>query len=76
MKPEDAGSKAQGPKEGRGTDRASGQDKTWDVEGFDPKTGEPLPSRTVTTREWREEKLGKAGYTKPADLDETAPDTE
>lgn len=46
-----------------------GQDKTYTV--TNPATGE---QRTVTQREWREQKLGQQGFEKPADMpDDTAP---
>lgn len=65
MKPEDT------PKGGKGLEHAKGQQKTYDITGTDPATGEPLPDRTVTQAEWRQEKLGKAGYVKPEDMDES-----
>jgi hypothetical protein len=42
-----------------------GQEKTYDI--THSVTGE---TRTVTQRQWREEKLGKAGWVKPVDLEE------
>lgn len=51
-----------------------GQQKTYDITGTAPD-GTPLPPRTVTQQQWREEKLGKQGYVKPEDLDETEGDT-
>ena len=56
--------------QGRGTAGAKGQQKTYDVTGTNPQTGEALPPRTVTQAEWRSEKLGQQGYTKPEDLDD------
>lgn len=53
--------------QGRGTDTAKGQQKTYDV--TNPTTGE---TRTVTQAQWREQKLGQQGFEKPADLDESA----
>lgn len=47
-----------------------GLDKKYDITGTS-KDGTALPPRTVTQREWRDEKLGQQGYQKPADLDET-----
>lgn len=43
--------------------QAPGQDKTYDI--TNPATGE---TRTVTQREWREQKLGQQGFEKPAEL--------
>jgi hypothetical protein len=46
-----------------------GQQKTYVI--TNPATGE---TRTVTQQQWREEKLGKAGWEKPADMpDEPEP---
>lgn len=42
-----------------------GQDKVYEV--TNPQTGE---KRTVTQREWREQKLGRAGFQKPDDMPE------
>ena len=62
---------------GRGSADAAGQQKSYTV--TNPTTGE---SKTVTQREWREQQLGRAGFEKPAELDDTvvppappAPDT-
>jgi len=58
------------------TDRpgsAPGQQKTYDITGTAPD-GTALPARTVTQQQWREEKLGKQGYVKPEDLDDTETD--
>ena len=56
-RPEDAG-------QGRGTGPGNqGQDKVYTV--TNPATGE---SRQVTQREWREQKLGQAGFKKPDDM--------
>jgi hypothetical protein len=52
----------------RGTSAAPGQDKTYQVRN--PATGE---TRTVTQREWREGRLGQAGFEKPADMPEDQP---
>lgn len=46
-------------------DGPPGQNKTWTI--TKPATGE---SRTVTTREWREQQLGRDGWEKPADMPE------
>jgi hypothetical protein len=75
MKPEDPGSQGKGHGGGPPAG-AKGQDKVWNVTGTDPVTGLPLPPRTVTTRQWREEKLGQQGYVKPDDLDESAEGSE
>lgn len=63
----------QGNKAGQpvGSASAPGQQKTYDVTGTGPD-GQALPPRTVTQEQWRTEKLGQAGYQKPADLDESA----
>jgi hypothetical protein len=50
---------------GRDGDGPKGQNKTYTVRN--PDTGEV---RTVTQREWREQKLGQAGFVKPEDLSE------
>jgi hypothetical protein len=52
----------------RGTATAAGQDKTYQVRN--PSTGE---TRTVTQREWREQRLGQLGFEKPADMPEDQP---
>lgn len=54
----------------RGGVNAPGQSKTYTV--TNPTTGE---TKTVTQREWREQKLGQQGFEKPPDLDETEPPT-
>jgi hypothetical protein len=51
---------------GKGTGPGNkGQDKVYTV--TNPTTGE---TRTVTQRQWREEKLGQQGFEKPAELPE------
>lgn len=47
-----------------------GQNKVYQI--TNSTTGEV---RTVTQRQWREEKLGQQGWQKPDDLDETEPET-
>jgi len=44
-------------------DSNKGQQKTYVI--TNPATGE---TRTVTQQQWREEKLGKAGWEKPAEM--------
>lgn len=61
--------KQMGGDQGRGNQDNRGQNKTWNV--TNPTTGE---TRTVTTREWREQKLGQQGFEKPVDLEETVED--
>lgn len=55
-----------GKGQGKGTSGAAGQQKSYVV--TNPTTNE---TRTVTQAEWREQKLGKQGFVKPDDLDET-----
>ena len=50
------------------TEGAPGQDKTFVITY--PPTGE---TKTVTQREWREEKYGQQGWVKPADVPEEPP---
>lgn len=59
--------KVTGPRPNTG----KGQQKTYDITGTNPVTGDALPPRTVTQEQWRLEKLGQQGYVKPTDLDET-----
>jgi hypothetical protein len=56
----------QGPRPNAG----KGQQKTYQVTGVNPQTGETLTPRLVTQEEWRTQKLGKQGYEKPADMPE------
>lgn len=52
---------------GQGTGPGNrGQDKTWTI----THPEQPGVTREVTTREWREQKLGQAGWEKPADMPE------
>jgi hypothetical protein len=47
-----------------------GQQKSYQLTGTNPTTGEPLPPITATQEDWRTRKLGQQGYVKPADMPE------
>lgn len=41
--------------------------------GTNPETGEMLPNRTVTRKEWEKEKLEAMGYVRPAQMADEDP---